>query len=167
MMKRIAFIVLMALPISLIAQEKLAYVDIQEIFQVMPELSEVETSLADLNEQYEKEMSKMYEEYTAKVKEFQDNLATMAESIKARRQSELRDLENRISTFQQTAQQEAQQKQMELLNALRDKIIKAVNEVGAENNYTYVFDISTQSVVYQSPKAVNITPLVKKKMGLK
>ncbi len=166
-MKRIAFIVLMALPLSLMAQDKLAYVNIQDIFQVMPELSDVEKSMADLNEQYKKEIDKMYEEYTGKVKEFQDNLATMAESIKTRRQSEIMDIENRINTFQQTANQELQHKQMEMINALRDKIIKAVNEVGAENNYTYIFDLSTQSIVYQSPKAVDITPLVKKKLGLK
>lgn len=167
MMKRIAFIVLMALPLSLMAQDKLAYVNIQDIFQVMPELSDVEKSMADLNEQYKKEIDKMYEEYTGKVKEFQDNLATMAESIKTRRQSEIMDIENRINTFQQTANQELQHKQMEMINALRDKIIKAVNEVGAENNYTYIFDLSTQSIVYQSPKAVDVTPLVKKKLGLK
>ncbi len=166
-MKRIAFIVLMALPLSLMAQDKLAYVNIQDIFQVMPELSDVEKSMADLNEQYKKEIDKMYEEYTGKVKEFQDNLATMAESIKTRRQSEIMDIENRINTFQQTANQELQHKQMEMINALRDKIVKAVNEVGAENNYTYIFDLSTQSIVYQSPKAVDITPLVKKKLGLK
>jgi len=167
MIKRIALIVLLALPFSLMAQEKFAYVNVQEIFQVMPELSDVEKTIADLNEQYKKELEKMYEEYYAKAKEFQDNLATMAETIKTRRQSEIVDIENRISTFQQTASQELQQKQMELVSVLRDKIIKATAEVGEENNYTYIFDLSTQSIAYHSPKAVDVTPLVKKKLGIK
>jgi outer membrane protein len=167
MIKRIAFIVLLALPLGLMAQDKLAYVNIQDIFQVMPELSDVEKTIADLNEQYKKELDKMYEEYYSKAKEFQDNLATMAESIKTRRQSEIVDIENRISTFQQTATQELQQKQMELINVLREKIIKATSEVGAENNYTYIFDLSSQSIAYHSPKAVDVTPLVKKKLGIK
>ncbi|NLK47219.1 MAG: OmpH family outer membrane protein, partial [Bacteroidales bacterium] len=119
MIKRIALIVLLALPFSLMAQEKFAYVNVQEIFQVMPELSDVEKTIADLNEEYKLELEKMYEEYYAKAKEFQDNLATMAETIKTRRQSEIVDLENRISTFQQTASQELQQKQMELVSVLR------------------------------------------------
>ncbi|NLK47952.1 MAG: OmpH family outer membrane protein, partial [Bacteroidales bacterium] len=89
------------------------------------------------------------------------------ETIKTRRQSEIVDLENRISTFQQTASQELQQKQMELVSVLRDKIIKATAEVGEENNYTYIFDLSTQSIAYHSPKAVDVTPLVKKKLGIK
>ena len=167
MIKKIVFIMLLALPLSLVAQDKLAYVNVQEIFQVMPELSEVEKTIADLNEQYKKELDKMYEEYYAKAKEYQDNLATMAETIKTRRQGEIADIEKRIGTFQQTANEELQRKQMELVSALREKIIKATSEVGTENNYPYIFDLSTQSIAFHSPKAVDVTPLVKKKLGIK
>src|SRR3989339_2252018 len=104
MIKKIVVLMLLALPVSsMMAQEKLAYVNIQEIFQVMPELSDVEKTIADLNEQYKKELDKMYEEYAAKAKEYQDNLQTMAESIKTRRQGEIVDIEKRIGTFQQSA----------------------------------------------------------------
>ncbi|MEA4936048.1 hypothetical protein SDC9_136524 [bioreactor metagenome] len=168
MIKKIVVLMLLALPVStMMAQEKLAYVNVQEIFQVMPELSDVEKTIADLNEQYKKELDKMYEEYAAKAKEYQDNLQTMAESIKARRQGEIVDIEKRIGTFQQTANEELQKKQMELVNALRQKILTATSEIGAENNYTYIFDISAQSIAYHSPKAVDVTPLVKKKLGIK
>ncbi len=167
MIKKIIVLMLIALPLNLIAQERLAYVNVQEIFQVMPELSDIEKKIADFNEQYRKEMEKMYEEYYAKTKEYQENIATMAETIKVRRQSEIVDLEKRIATFQQQANDELQQKQAEMIKALRDKIKKATSEVGAENNYTYIFDISAQTIIYQSPKAVDVTPLVKKKMGIK
>lgn len=168
MIKKIVVLMLLALPVSsMMAQEKLAYVNIQEIFQVMPELSDIEKTIADLNEQYKKELDKMYEEYAAKAKEYQDNLQTMAESIKTRRQGEIVDIEKRIGTFQQSANEELQKKQMELVNALRQKILTATSEIGTENNYTYIFDISTQSIAYHSPKAVDVTPLVKKKLGIK
>ncbi|MEA4974465.1 MAG: OmpH family outer membrane protein [Paludibacter sp.] len=167
MIKKIVFIMLLALPLSLVAQDKLAYVNVQEIFQVMPELSDVEKTVADLNEQFKKELDKLYEEYYAKAKDYQDNLATMAETIKTRRQGEIVDMEKRIGTFQQSANEELQRKQMELVNALREKILKATAEVGTENNYTYIFDLSTQTIAFHSPKAVDVTPLVKKKLGIK
>ena len=167
MIKKIVLLVLLALPVSMIAQDKLGYVNIQEIFQVMPDLSDIEKKIADLNEQYKKELDVMYQEYSAKVKEYQDNLNTMAETIKARRQSEIVDLEKRIGTFQQTSGEEMQRTQMELISVLREKILKATSEVGAESNFTYIFDISSQSLAYHSPKAVDVTPLVKKKLGLK
>jgi len=167
MIKKIVLAVLLTLPMGMMAQEKLGYVNIQEIFQVMPDLANIEKSIADLNEQYKKELDVMYQEYYAKAKEYQDNLATLAETIKARRQSEIVDIEKRIGTFQQTANEEMQRKQMEMISALREKIIKATAEVGAEGNYTYIFDVSSQAVAYQSPKAVNVTADVKKKLGLK
>jgi len=167
MIKKIVVLMLLALPLSMKAQEKLAYVNIQEIFQVMPELTEIEKTIADLNEQYKKELDKMYEEYAAKAKEYQDNLQTMAESIKTRRQGEIVDIEKRIGTFQQSANEELQKKQMELVNTLRQKILTATSEIGIENSYTYIFDISAQSIAYHSPKAVDVTPLVKKKLGIK
>lgn len=167
MIKKVVLIMLLALPVSMIAQDKLAYVSVQEIFQVMPELGDIEKTVADLNEQYQKELGKMYEEYYAKAKEYQDNLETTPESIKTRRQSEIVDIEKRIGNFQQTANEDLQKKQMEMVNALRDKILKATAEVGVENNYTYIFDVSSQSVAYHSPKAVDVTQLVKKKLGIK
>lgn len=167
MIKKVILIMLLALPVSMMAQEKLAYVNVQEIFKVMPELSEVEKKIADTNEQYRKELEVMYEEYYAKSKEFQENKETMAETIKTRRQSEIVEIEKRISTFQQTANDDLQKKQLEMIGALREKIMKATAEVGTENNYTYIFDISAQSIAYYSPKAVDVTALVKKKLGMK
>lgn len=166
-MKKVVLMMLLALPLSLLAQEKLAHVNIQEIFQVMPDLSNIEKTVADMNETYKKELEVMYQEYSAKAKEYQDNLTTMAETIKAKRQSEIVDLEKRIGTFQQQANEDLQKKQMEMVNALREKILAATKEVATENKYLYVFDVSAQSVVYSSPNATDITALVKKKLGLK
>ncbi len=168
MFKKIALVLLCALPFSLMAQEaKLGHVNSQEILSAMPERVTIEKTIKDLQDQWEKEMTKMREEYYAKIKEFQDKQATMPESIKQARQSEIAELEQRISTFQQTASTDLQKKQQELFTPVIDKVKKAINEVGSENGYLYLFDLSTQSIIYQSPKSSDVTPLVKKKLGLK
>lgn len=168
MFKKIALVLLCALPFSLMAQEvKLGHVNSQEILSAMPERVTIEKTIKDLQDQWEKEMTKMREEYYAKMKEYQDKQATMPESIKQARQSEIGELEQRISTFQQTASTDLQKKQQELFTPVIDKVKKAINEVGAENGYLYLFDLSTQGIIYQSPKSNDVTPLVKKKLGLK
>jgi|BarGraIncu00222A_1022003.scaffolds.fasta_scaffold08975_2 outer membrane protein len=168
MFKKIALVLLCALPFSLMAQEvKLGHVNSQEILTAMPERVTIEKTIKDLQDQWEKEMTKMREEYYAKMKEFQDKQATMPESIKQARQSEIAELEQRITTFQQTASTDLQKKQQELFTPVIDKVKKAINEVGSENGYLYLFDLSTQSIIYQSPKSNDVTPLVKKKLGLK
>jgi outer membrane protein len=168
MFKKIAFLLLCVFPISLMGQEvKLGHINSQEILSLMPERAEIEKTLSDLQTQWENELVKMREEYYAKIKEFQDKQATMPESIKQARQSEIVEIEQRINTFNQTASSDLQKKQQELFAPVIDKVKKAINEVGTENNYTYIFDLSTQSIVYQSPKSNDITALVKKKLGLK
>ena len=167
MIKRFFLILLLAIPVSMFAQEKLGFVNVEDIFRVMPELSDVEKRIADANEQYRRELEKMYEEYYAKARDYQDNLSTVTETIRARRQSEIVDLERRITTFQQQATENLQRMQVEMISALRDKILKATAEVGAEGNFTYIFDISAQSIAYHSPRATDVTPLVKTKMGIR
>ncbi|HJV78705.1 MAG TPA: OmpH family outer membrane protein [Paludibacter sp.] len=168
MFKKIALVLLCALPFSLMAQEvKLGHINSQEVLSLMPERATIEKTVSDLQTQWEKEMVKMREEYYAKIKEFQDKQATMPESIKQARQSEIAELEQRISTFNQTATTDLQKKNQELFAPVIDKVRKAINEVGAENGYLYIFDLGSQSIIYQSPKSNDVTPLVKKKLGLK
>jgi len=168
MLKKIALLMLFALPISLMAQEgKLGHINSQEVLSLMPERVVIEKTISDLQSQWEKELVKMREEYYAKIKEFQDKQATMPESIKTARQSEIAEIEQRITTFNQTASADLQKKQQELFTPVVEKVKKAINEVGAENNYLYIFDLSTQGIIYQSPKSNDISALVKKKLGLK
>ena len=166
MLKKTVILMLCALPMVALAQDKFGHVNSQEILMAMPERVTIENTLDTLQTQWENEMVKMREEYLAKIKEFQDKQATMPESIKQARQSEIVDLEQRISTFNQTASADLQQKQQELLTPVIDKIRKAIEEVGAENGFTYIFDMAAQSIIYQSPKANDVTPLVKKKLGI-
>jgi len=168
MFKKIALVLICALPLSLMAQDvKLGHINSQEVLTLMPERAVIEKTLAALQTQWEGELVKMREEYYAKIKEFQDKQATMPASIKEARQSEIAEIEQRITTFNQTASTDLQKKQQELFTPVIDKVKKAINEVGAENNYTYIFDLSTQGIIYQSPKSNDIAPLVKKKLGLK
>lgn len=168
MFKKIALVLLFALPISLMAQEvKLGHVNSQEILTAMPERADIEKKINELQASWEKELLKMREEYNAKIKEYQEKQATMPESIKQARQSEIADIEQRISTFQQQAYSDLQKKQQELFAPVVDKVKKAIEAVGAEGGFLYIFDLGTQSIVYQSPKAVDITPLVKKKLNVK
>lgn len=166
MLKKTVILMLCALPMFALAQDKFGHVNSQEILMAMPERVTIENTLDTLQTQWENEMVKMREEYLAKIKEFQDKQATMPESIKQARQSEIVDLEQRISTFNQTASADLQQKQQELLTPVIDKIRKAIEEVGAENGFTYIFDMAAQSIIYQSPKANDVTLLVKKKLGI-
>lgn len=169
MLRKIVFTFLFCLSLSISAQEiKFGHINSVEILSLMPEQESINKKLNDLNSQWNLELTKLRDEYYAKIKEYQEKLGTnMPESIKAARQSEIAELEKRIATLQQTANSDLQKKQQELFAPVIEKVKKAINEVGAENDYLYIFDLSTQGIIYQSPKSNDITSLVKKKLNLK
>ena len=57
------------------------------------------------------------------------------------RLKELEDLQARILSFEQTAEQSIQMKQAELFEPILLKIENAINDVAKEKGYTYIFDI--------------------------
>ena len=59
-----------------------------------------------------------------------------------------------------------QNKQLELLNPLIEKVQNAVNAVGKEKGFTYIFDKAAGAVVFIGDNAVDITADVKAKLGL-
>ncbi len=167
MLKKTVLFLICALPISLMAQEtKLGHVNFQEVISQMPELKTIQKSLEDQQKIVEDETVKMAEEYKGKLKDYQDKQATMPESIKQSRENELQDLQQRIQTFQQTSRTDLQKKQQELLAPVTAKINKAVGEIAAEGKFLYIFQYDPAIFAYQAPSANDITPLVKKKLGL-
>lgn len=165
-MKKFIVAVLLVLPFGLFAQDKLGYINTGELITQMPEYTENQKALEELAKQYEDELLKMREEYYNKIKDFQDNQANLPDAVKEARQSEILELEQRITTFQNTANTGIQQKQESLFAPLFEKVRTAISEVGKENGFTYIFDLSTQAIVFQSDKAQNVLPLVKAKLGL-
>ena len=90
----------------------------------------------------------------------------MSQLIRQSKQSELRDLEQRIQSFRQTADMDLQNKQQELFNPLIEKVQDAIKRVSEENGYTYVFDVSMGSLLYYE-KGDNIQPMVEKELGIR
>ena len=166
-MKKIAFLLLCLLPMGAFAQNKLGHINTQELLSVMPERDSIETALSNLAKEYETELSKMTEEYYAKIQEFQQKAETMAASIKDARQSEIMEMEQRIQTFRQQATTDIQRQQEVLMTPVVQKIKTAIDAVGQENGFTYIFDTSAQIVIYQGNGAIDVMPQVKAKLGIK
>lgn len=169
MIKKIALLIGVAalLPLGAMAQTlKIGHVNSQEIIALMPEVQAMEKQIKEEGDKWEKELLKMREEYFAKIKQFQDAQATLTESIKQARQAELADMEQRITTLNQTAQNDLSKKSQELAAPILEKVRKAISEVAAENGYTYVFDMASQSILYTGTGSNDLSALVKKKLNL-
>ncbi len=133
----------------------------------MPELSGIETQLSTKQEEITKNGQALIDEFNKKVEEF-DKAPATSESLQQDQQKQLAQIQERYQVYVQNSQQEMNQLQQQLLEPLNKKIADAIQAVGSENNYTFVFDVATMQspIVYVSPTATDITPLVKTRLGL-
>lgn len=155
----------MMIGVSSAFAQKFGHINSNELLLAMPERKQAETALQDYAKSLDGQIKTMSTEYEAKVAEYQKQESLMTDIIKQDKVKEINDLEERIKTFQGTAQESLQKKEQELMQPMVTKAKKAIEDVAKENNYKYVFDTSAGFILYSEPSD-DIISLVKKKMGL-
>jgi outer membrane protein len=163
-MKKIIITIMLALPMIASAQ-KFGHISTQELFAQMPEVAQIKLQMDTIQGQYENQLASMNEEIQKKVQDYQAQEATMADAIKQIRQQEIQEMQQRIQLFYQTAEQDIQRKQQELLAPVHEKMAKAIKAVGEREGYTYIFD--SAAMVHIGTYAQDVTPAVKKELGIK
>ena len=171
MLKKIALVMLLALPMGVFAQNlKFGHINAQEIITVMPEFTKAQNDIQNLEKQLTAELQRTQEEFNKKYQEFQQAIAkdSLPPNIAERRQKELQDMMQRSEQFQQEAAQNMQKAQTELMAPISKKVEDAIKAVGEAENMVYIFDLARTSIPFVNEKlSVNVTPLVKAKLGLK
>ena len=163
-MKKIIITIMLAIPMLASAQ-KFGHINTQELFSQMPEVNQVKLKMDTVQSQYENQLASMNEEIQKKVQDYQAQEATMADAIKQIRQQELQEMQQRIQLFYQTAEQDIQKKQQELIAPVHERMAKAIKAVGEREGYTYIFD--TAAMVHIGTDANDAMPAVKKELGIK
>ncbi len=164
MIKKILLAILIAIPFCSHAQ-KFGLVNSQEIIEALPETATMKTQLETASKKYEEEYSKLQEEFKKKYTDYQQLEETTPDAIKERRLQEMQELDNKIQEFRQTASQDLERQQTQLLAPIQEKIMTAIKAVGDEGGFTFIFE--NLLPVYSGTTVVDCTPLVKAKLDIK
>jgi len=164
-MKKIIILLALAMPMLVNAQ-KIGHINTQELFAQMPDVKVANTQLDSLQVYYENVIMTMREEYQKKLQDYQQKQATMTDAIRQISEEEIMAIQQRIQTTYETAQQDVQKKQQELLAPIHEKMTKAINTVGEKEGYTYIID-SSVAVPYVGKDANDLMPAVQKELGIK
>ena len=163
-MKKLILALALALPMIASAQ-KFGHVNTQELFAQMPEMATIKLKMDTVQSQYETQLASMQEEFQKKAQDYQAQEATMAAGVKQIRQQELQEMQQRIQLFYQTAEQDIQKTQQDLLAPVNERMSKDIQAVGQKEGYTYIFD--SAAMVYIAQDAADVMPSVKKELGIK
>lgn len=168
MLKKFILAVMIAVPGLMLAQTpKFGIVNAEEIISVMPEFTQAQEDIKKASQQYEEEYTKLEEELQKKYADFQQLYqdAATPDAIKERRLQEIQELDKKAQQFAQTAQQDIQRQQAQLLQPIQEKLIQTIKSVGANNGFTMIFPGEVPA--YFSADVIDVTPMVKAALGLK
>ena len=150
-----------------VAQQKIGHIDVEELVAVMPETQTANAEIQKYQEQLEGDSQAMQEEYMTKMQNAQANVDTWTQLRLQKEQEELEAMGQRIMQFNQSAQQELQRKQMDLMSPIIEKALEAINAVAKSNSFTYILDSSKgKAVVVFLENGEDIMPLVKAELGI-
>ncbi|MBO7498602.1 MAG: OmpH family outer membrane protein [Bacteroidaceae bacterium] len=166
MKKHLIILALMLAPLTVFAQ-KFGHVNSENIIKVMPEWQQAQTDLQNLQKQFEDDLKRLEDEFTKKSEEYNAQQATLPDQIKERREKELQDLYTRMQQYYQESRTKLDQAGMEKQQAINEKILKAIKEIGAEGGYLYIFDVSSGIPFINETISVDVTDQVKAKLGIK
>lgn len=159
--------VLLLFSSSIFAQDlKFGHVNIQEVMTAMPEFQAMEKELKGEYERLESQLSTMQEELTSMQEDYMATAQSLSAQERATREKEMTDRSQIVQTFYRTSQQNLSQKQQEMQAPLMQKLMDAVEKVGADGGFIYIFEANSGATVYYSDQSVDVTPLLKKELGI-
>jgi len=147
---------------------KFGHINSDELIQAMPEFDSAQAKLEKFRKELVNALELMTVELNNKNDAYQKEAKNLTDIVKQTKEQELIDLNKRITDFQQNAQEQLQNKQVELFQPIYTKVNKAIQDVGKENGFLYVFDVAKGSLLYfDETKSTNVMTLAKAKLGVK
>ena len=165
-MKKILFAALMLLAPLTMSAQKFGHFNSTELVPLLPEYVTAQSELQNLAKQYEDDLKRMQDELQKKGEEFQKEQANLLDNVRQRRQAELEDLYQRMQQSVQDNQQAYQKAQAEKMQAISEKVLGAVKQIGEAGGYVYIMDVSQGIPFINSKLSTDITPELKKALGI-
>lgn len=169
MKKLHALIVLAGLLVSgsASAQTKIAYIRIDDIVGVMPELARDKVIIDTVGQQFIRDsimprLNYVQSEYQRKLQEYADT--TKPKGVREQILRELQNYKDELDAADALIQQEQQIKQQEFLKPYYTKAKKAIEQVAKEKGYTHVL---SSDIFLVAPVADDISLLVLDKLNIK
>lgn len=164
-MRKLFMALLLAFPLILSAQQRIAVVNTQEIMAALPDVKTADNKLKELASKFEADLKSMQDEYRTKAEAFVKEKDSLPEAIQTRRQQEVQDIEMRIQQSYQAMQEELQKQQQALLAPIQTKVQNSIQRVAEANGATYVLEAGAMLAIGKD--ALNLTSKVLADLGVK
>lgn len=166
--RKTLFLLLMSVTVAVSAQTgNFGYMDFNGAIKLMPEYFEAQLNLQKIQSDYKNEIDRSKREFERQYVEFMLEQDHLAPTIVAKRQKELQVLMDVYAEFRDSVQVDLESIRLEMLNPIKEKLLKAIYKAGMDLNLDYVIDTGTGAYLYiNNDKGIDISNYVYKILGL-
>ncbi|MCB0620308.1 MAG: OmpH family outer membrane protein [Saprospiraceae bacterium] len=168
-MKRGGISLLLILAVAVGSQaQKFGYLNSAELLSKMPETQSADASLKSYRDGLVSKGQKMAEDLQNKYLNYmeQANSGAMTPVQMQSAEAELQQDQQKLAAYEQEVMDKVQKKRQELYTPILEKVQTAIEEVGKEQSYEFIFDVGVMNVLLFAEESDNVAPLVKKKLNL-
>lgn len=166
-MKRFPLLLLCFVALTAASQPRFGYFSFREIVESLPEYTAMQTSLQELREKCEQEISNSEKDFLQRYSEFIDGQAGFPDIIRDKRQKELQELMERSISFKKEADSTLMAARREMLKPLRQRVTDAAKKVCQNEDLDYVLNSDRDNFICVNDSVgMNITLKVREVLGL-
>ena len=166
-MKKLIVVIVMASGFfNASAQNKIGYINTEELMSIMPEAAKINTELSEYQVSLQQQGQTLQAEADSKRDQYFKDSSGLTPSMKEIRREELVKLYTRLQSYDQEAQDKANQYAQTKIAPIREKAMNAIKAVAKEKGYNYVIDDSSKMLLV-SPPGDDLLPAVKTKLSIK
>jgi outer membrane protein len=159
---------------SVFAQElkpqKIGTLNMDYVLSSMPEIKSIQSTLATLQTQLQKQGEAKQQQYQQKVTKYQTEGPSMAIGDRQQLEREIAALEEELQNFATSAQSKLETKQIELMGPINKRVGEALEAIVAEQGYTHVFNVGVPQagleILYYLDPGYDLSNDVLKKLGI-
>lgn len=122
------------------AQSKVAHINSQSLVEAMPTYKAAMAELEKLQRSYDTDIKGMGDELQKTLERYNREAETQTEEENGRRMQEVQETRSNVVKYQQSAMQQLQAKEQELLKPIIEKARVAIQKVARAKGYEFVLD---------------------------
>jgi outer membrane protein len=145
------------------AQNKMAYVSVEEVVQLMPEYKKAMGEMAQFDSALQINYAETVKEFNRQDSLFKADSTKWSSAIRTANREKMKKLLIDLQGFEQSYQQQMQQRQEELMTPVAQKANELIREVAKAGGYNYVF---RREALLVQPDADDLLPAIRKRLGV-
>lgn len=146
--------------------QKIGYLNSAVVIAEYPSTKAADSELKVFQDQLvaegQKRAKALEEKYGAYLQEAQSGVLTRVQM--QTKEAELQKSQEDLASYEQEVYEKVAKKRQELYQPILEKIQAAIDQVGKEGNYQFIFDTSVTNVIVFAEESDDITSLVKSKL---